>query len=118
MGYRGVELDIPHAFPADLAGGYVDVALGARLSFVFYLFITLAMAFVVFSGTEDPFAEQAVGDGLEAGILDGLGLGDLVLGAAGPFYYIFRRRYAYFDQFELSRVYHMHTSFRASGEAR
>ena len=82
VGDRRCQFDMADAFAPDLALGHFHAAAVADFSFVADLLILAAMAFPVFRGSEDPFAEKAVPFGLQRPVVDGFGLFHFAVGPA------------------------------------
>ena len=77
---RGGQLDVAHALAAHGLLGDLDAALVAGDAFELLALVLATQAFPVVHGSEDAGAEEAVALGLQAAVVDGLGLGDFALG--------------------------------------
>ena len=96
---RPAFVDMAHAFAADLGMADFDAAAFADDAFVLDAFVFAAAAFPVAVRSEDLFAEQAAFFGLEAAVVDRLGVLDL---AVAPGADDFRRRDFDHDRLELA----------------
>jgi hypothetical protein len=72
MGNRGSQLNVAHPFPSDFGFGNFYAALVADDSLVANLFVFSAVAFPVLLGSENLFAEKAVGFWFEGSVVNGL----------------------------------------------
>src|SRR5690606_41442994 len=79
MGDRRGELDVAHAFAADLRQRHLDAALLADDAAILHPLVLAAQALIVLDRTEDARAEQAVALGLERPVVDGFRLLDLAI---------------------------------------
>jgi len=71
VSYGDNEFDVTHAFTTHFLLSYLNTASVADDAFVADAFVLTAVAFVVFNGTEDAFAEQTVTFGFVGTIIDG-----------------------------------------------
>ena len=83
MGNGNCELDVSHAFTADLAERNFDAATVADDAFVLDAFVFSAIALPVALGTEDALAEETALFRLEASVVDGFWILDFPM-APGP----------------------------------
>ena len=79
MGHGNGEFDMAHTFAADLGMADFDAAAFADDAFVLDAFVFAAAAFPVAVRSEDLFAEEAAFFGLEAAVVDRLGVLDLAV---------------------------------------
>ncbi len=77
MRHRSGELDVAHAFAADLGHGHLHAALLAHHALVLHALVLAAQALVVLHRAEDARAEQPVALRLEGAVVDRLRLLDL-----------------------------------------
>jgi hypothetical protein len=74
------QLDVAHAFTANLGDGDFHAALFADHAAMLQALVLAAQALVVFDRAKDLGAEQAVALGLERTVVDGLGLANFAVG--------------------------------------
>ena len=88
VGNRSGELDVAHAFAANLGGDDFNATLFAHDTAVLHALVLAAVALVVLHRAKDLGAEKAIAFGLERTVVDGLRLLNFTV---GPFPYVLRR---------------------------
>ena len=106
MGNGSSQLDVTHAFTANLLLGDFYAALFADLTFVADALVLTAETFSVLGGTEDAFAVETVALCFESTVVDRFGL---LYFAVRPASDHFRRRQTYFNRIEYVAFHQQYT---------